>query len=345
VLRFVYLVAGGIAVGLLLALVVEKVERHIDDAPIEIAISIIVPYVAYLSAESVRASGVLAVVAAGLYLSRKSSQFFSPEVRIQIYAVWSALTFVLNGLVFVLIGLQLPVVRAGIRDQSTGTLLLSGAAVSVLVIALRLAWIFPGAHLSYFIRIRFLHQPERVPPARYLFVAGWMGMRGVIALAAALALPPSIPQRNLIIFLTFCVILATLVVQGLTLAPLIRFFGLSGVAGPACEEREARRLMLQSALSHLEEARAEGKADDDAYKDLVLHYRQRLEDVDGGANEKDLPHGSIRDLTRELARVERNTAIRLRDEGRIDDDVLRQLERELDLTEAGLADARRAEEA
>jgi len=344
VLRFAYLVAGGIAVGLLLALVVEKVERHIDDAPIEIAISIVVPYVAYLSAESVRASGVLAVVAAGLYLSRKSSQFFSPEVRIQIYAVWSALTFVLNGLVFVLIGLQLPVVRAGIRDQSTGTLLLSGAAVSALVIVLRLAWIFPGAHLSYFIRIRFLHQPERVPAARNLFVAGWMGMRGVIALAAALALPQSIPHRNLIIFLTFCVILATLVVQGLTLAPLIRFLGLSGVSGPACEEREARRLMLQSALSHLEEARARGKAADDAYNDLVLHYRQRLEDVDDGANEKDLRHENIRNLTRELARVERNTAIRLRDEGRIDDDVLRQLERELDLTEAGLADARRADE-
>jgi CPA1 family monovalent cation:H+ antiporter len=339
--RFAQLVAGGIGVGLAVALAVEQIEKRIDDGPIEIALSILVPYGAYLMAESVRASGVLAVVAAGLYLSRKSSQFFSPQVRIQLYAVWDALTFVLNGLVFVLIGLQLPFVRTAIGDQGLGNLVLWGAAVSALVIALRLAWVFPGARISYLIRIHLLHQPETFPPARHVLVLGWTGMRGVIALAAAMSLPHSLPQRNLIIFLTFCVILATLVVQGLTLPALIRALGLQGAAGPACEEREARRIMLESALSQLEKSRAEGRADGPTYDDLALHYRQRLADVNGPdpADQSAAPSGQLgrfRDVSRELAQVERNAAIRLRDEGRIDDGVLRQLERELDLTEARL---------
>jgi CPA1 family monovalent cation:H+ antiporter len=348
-LRFGQLVAGGLAVGLVIGVLVQWVELRVDDGPIEMAISIIVPYAAYFVAEGLHASGVLAVVAAGVWLSRKSSQFFSPNVRIQIYAVWDALTFVLNGLVFLLIGLQLPFVRSAIRDSDLKTLLLTGAAFSALVIALRLAWVFPGARISYFIRSRLLHQPEKVPPARQLLVTGWAGMRGVIALAAAMSLPRTLPggapfpQRNLIIFLTFCVILATLVVQGLTLAPLIRLLGVGGATGPTCEETEARRLAIESGLAHLESSRPTGRPDlDPIYDDLASHYRQRLADVLGDqVSERGKPVGSehhrrFRDISRELARVERNTAIRLRDEGRINDDVLRQIERDLDLTEARL---------
>jgi len=345
--RFAQLVVGGLAVGLVIGVLVQWVEQRIDDAPIEIAISILVPYAAYLVAEGIRASGVLAVVAAGLWLSRKSSRFFSPTVRIQAFAVWSALTFVLNGLVFLLIGLQLPFVRAAIHGADARTLLLSGIAVSAAVIALRLAWVFPGARLSYFIRGRLLHQPERVPPARQLIVTGWAGVRGVISLAAALALPHALPDgrpfpsRPLIVFLTFCVILATLVVQGLTLPPLIRVLRLERAAGPACEEKEARRIAIESALEHLERSRAaDGPELRPLYDDLALHYRQRLAEV---ACEEDTERGDplgpehnrrFREISRDLARVERSAAIRLRDEGRIDDDVLRQIERDLDLEEA-----------
>src|SRR6266849_8831173 len=137
-LRLVYLTAVGLGLGLIVGLIVERIHRHIDDAPIEITLTILVPYVVYLAAEAVRSSGVLAVVACGLYLSHKSSQFFSANVRIQAWAVWDALTFVLNGLVFVLIGLQLPFVLAGIREYSFRQLLLYGALFSSIVIVLRM---------------------------------------------------------------------------------------------------------------------------------------------------------------------------------------------------------------
>ena len=161
VLRLLYLIAAGIGVGLVIGGIVHWVEHHIDDGPIEIALSILTPYVAYLAAESMHASGVLAVVACGLYLSRKSSHFFSPNVRLQAWAVWESLTFVINGLVFVLLGLQLPYVLAGIRDYSRGTLLLYGAVFSAFLIFLRLIWTFPGTHLAYLIRRRVLHHHEK----------------------------------------------------------------------------------------------------------------------------------------------------------------------------------------
>ena len=147
--RLVYLVVVGVGLGLVVGLIVERVEHLIDDAPIEIALSILVPYAVYMTAEAIRASGVLAVVVCGFYLSRKSSQFFSANVRIQAWSVWESLTFVLNGLVFVLIGLQLPYVLAGIREYSLRQLALYGALFSAIVIVLRLIWVFPGAYFAH----------------------------------------------------------------------------------------------------------------------------------------------------------------------------------------------------
>jgi CPA1 family monovalent cation:H+ antiporter len=348
IFRFAELVTGGLAVGFLVGWVVHWMEKRIDDGPIEIAINILVPYAAYLLAGGLRSSGVLAVVTAGLYLSRKSSQTFSPGVRIQSYAVWDALTFVLNGLVFLLIGLQLPYVLASIRGYAPRELILSGAVFSAFVIALRLLWVFPGARLSYFIRRRFFHQKEKVPPPAQLVVIGWTGMRGVIALAAAMSLPPMLPdagpfpQRNLIVLLTFCVILATLVLQGLTLGPLIRLLGLAGSAGPSSEEQEARRIAIESALAHLERSRLERPGLDPLYDDLALHYRQRLAELSGESSSHDGSSSDAdnlrryRDLSLELVQVEREAALRIRDEGGIDDAALRAIERELDLTEARL---------
>src|SRR6266568_3254606 len=181
VLRLTYLIVAGIAVGLVTGWVVNWIERRIDDGPIEIAISILVPYVAYFT--------------------RRSSEFFSPGVRLQAWAVWDALTYILNGLVFVLIGLQLPYVLAGIQGYSLGTLVLYGALFSGLVIALRVIWVFPGAFVAQWIRSRIIHQNIRPPTAPGILILGWAGMRGVIALAAAIALPQTLadgspfPQR------------------------------------------------------------------------------------------------------------------------------------------------------
>src|SRR6478609_5299529 len=146
--RLSYLIAAGILIGLAIGEVVHQIEDRIDDGPIEIALSILTPYVAYLTADTLHASGVLAVVACGLYLSRKSSHFFSPGVRLQIWAVWESLTFILNGLVFVLIGLQLPYVLGAIRDHNFGTLVVYGALFSAFLILLRLMWVYPGAYVA-----------------------------------------------------------------------------------------------------------------------------------------------------------------------------------------------------
>ncbi len=342
-----FLVLAGIAMGLIVGKVVEWFERYVDDGPIEIAVSILVPYVTYLAAEAVHASGVLAVVTCGLYLSRRSARFFSPQVRLQAWAVWDALTFALNGLVFVLIGLQLPYVRAGIRSYSMLQLLMYGASLSAILIVLRLFWMFPGSHVAFWIRSRILHQNYTVPPPKYVFVIGWTGMRGVVALAAAMSLPERLadgspfPQRNLIIFLTFSVILVTLVLQGLTLPSLVRFLGLAGAEGPNCEEREARRVVTRAALQHLQEARAkDGPELAPIYDDLKHHYEKRLARLEGNSDEdsgiRD-PYGRALDLNLEVLRIEREAALALRGEGRISDEVLRAIEHELDLHESELA--------
>lgn len=348
ILRLGYLTVAAVALGLVIAVIVELIHKHIDDGPIEITLSILVPYVVYLAAGAIRASGVLAVVACGLYLSRHSSHYFSPSVRIQAWAVWESLTFVLNGLVFVLIGLQLPFVLAAIHEYSFRQLLKYGVLFSAILILLRLIWMFPSAYLANLIRRRVLHQAVPMPPAKRIFVIGWTGMRGVVALAAALSLPETLAggtpfaERNLIIFLTFCVILVTLVLQGLTLPPLIRALGLAGLAKPRDEEDEARRAMIEEALASLEKARRnDAKEFAGVYEKIERQYKLRLSNLtgkndDGVAINRDA-HARYLELTRTLLATERETALQLRGAGRINDEVLRRIEHELDLTETRLS--------
>jgi monovalent cation/hydrogen antiporter len=345
--RLVWLTAGGLTVGLVLGFVVDWLEQHIDDAQIEITLSLLIPYAAYLAAEAVHASGVLSVVACGLFLSRRSAHFFSPNVRLQVWSVWESITFALNGLVFVLIGLQLPIVLDGLHAYSIRTLIISGLLFSLLLIVLRLVWTFPGTYLANYIRRHLLGQHEPIPSARQIFVVGFTGMRGVVALAAALALPAQLadgspfPQHDLILFLTFVVILVTLVVQGLALPPLIRALGLAGASGPNCEEQDAQEILIEAAMAHLATVRhEEGGAFDDIYNDLDHHYRQQLAAVRGQEFGDDGSSASHHErhtaLAQQLLRVQRHTLIGLRDEGRINDEVLRRLERQLDLGEERL---------
>ena len=232
------------------------------------------------------------------------------------------MTFALNGLVFVLIGLQLPYVRAGIRSYSMGQLLFYGVSLSALLIAVRVIWVFPGARLSYFIRRRILHQDYALPDPKQTFIVGWTGMRGVVALAAAMAIPERLadgspfPQRNLIIFLTFCVILVTLVLQGLSLPWIIRKLGLAGMSGPNCEEREARRIVAQAALDRLEQDQAKDRPEfAGIYDDLRLHYEHTLMRVKGPKPDDDDPisgqYSRALLITLDLLRTERETALQL----------------------------------
>ena len=342
--RLMYLVIGGVTTGLILGKMIDWLEQHIDDAPIEITISIVTPYAAYLTAEEIHASGVLAAVACGLFLGRRSATFFSSVVRIEAQAFWNTLIFVLNGIVFILIGLQLPYILAGIRNYSFWELLLRGGLVSAAVILLRIIWVFPGAYASYFIRRNVLKQHEDYPSARGIFIVGWTGMRGVVALAAAISLPKMIsngmpfPERNLILFLTFCVIFVTLVLQGLTLSPLIARLGLTELPSAKYEEVEARRIMIEAALRKLEEIPdREEPVMKGIHDDLAKHYRIRhgaLERAQGAGRVFSEQHDLFERTARELRDTERVSAVLLRDQDRISDEVLQKLLRELDLQDA-----------
>jgi len=349
VLRLVWLFVGGIAVGLLCGAIVVWFERMIDDGPVEIAISVIVPYGAYLVGEEVKASGVIAVVVCGLYLSRKSSKLFSPGVRLQISAVWDALEFLLNGLVFLLLGLQLPPVLAGIKGYSHGTIFAYGAIFSLVLIALRLIWVYPAAVMTYKIRRHIQHQPENTPSARSIFVTGWTGMRGVVALAAASSLPYTLPdgtpfaQRNMIVFLTFSVILFTLVLQGISLPMIVRALGLNHEKNDGCDEGEARRILIRRAMEHLQNCRTgEDEHLQHAYDDLLHQYEHRLEsilDCSPGVAAQDVHARTMSTIMLETVQAEREQLIELREQGRVDESIFRTLERELDLTESKLAGA------
>src|SRR3984957_12583382 len=292
--RLAYLIVGGLGIGLLIGVVVSWMEQYIDDGPVELVVTLVVPYGAYLAAERAKASGVLAVVACGIYMSRKSTRFFSPAARLQVNGAWEALTFMLNGLVFVLIGLQLPYVLAGIHGRyGTGTLIFYGAVFSVVLILLRMIWVFPAVKLASFVERRWLgHTDEEELKPREVFVVGWTGMRGVLALAAAISVPEVLwdgrpfEARNLIVFLAFCVIFVTLVLQGLTLPALIRALGLAGTEGMDPEEIEARKIVLKSAVKYLEEGRktCTGPAVH-LYDDLIHRYRHKLAHMSLGTEE------------------------------------------------------------
>jgi CPA1 family monovalent cation:H+ antiporter len=225
---------------------------------------------------------------------------------------------------------------------------LYGAVFSVFLIVLRMVWVYPGTYLAYFIRRHLLHQHEATPTNRKIFVVGWTGMRGVISLAAAIALPQTLAngepftQRSVIVFLTFSVILVTLVLQGLTLPPLIRGLGLAGASDPVDnpEEIDARRMMLKAALAYLAQIQGNGEPNE-INDELARQYRRRLSALEE-RGEQSRPPDLLRyvNVSRELLRVERQTAVRLRNQRQISDEVLRELERELDLSETQLVEKR-----
>jgi monovalent cation/hydrogen antiporter len=330
-LRLLTLVGGGLVAGFIAAWLIHRLQLRLTDPPIEITLSLMAPYVSYLLAESVHVSGPLATVVCGLYLGHKSSEVFSTQARLENSAVWNTLDFLLNGIVFILIGLQLPFILRGIRNIGHRELLFDAAIFTAVVIALRIFWMYPGAWLAYWIR-----------RARAVFVLGWTGMRGVLALAAAISLPRTIdngspfPQREVIIFLTFSVILVTLVVQGLTLPSLIRALGLCEADPLETVERDARKRMLRGALDYLESIESAANRPDEAvWLDVMQHYKEQYAMVDGPPKDvKDPTSGQwaqMYDLNNQVRAAERATLTKMRYEDRVSDHVLRKLERELDL--------------
>jgi CPA1 family monovalent cation:H+ antiporter len=348
-LEFGWLTAGGVIVGVAIGFAVSWLERWVDDGPVEIAFSLIVPYAVYLAAEAIGASGIIAVVACGLLVSRRSSSFYSPKVRLQAMSFWNALEFLMNGLVFILIGLQLPYVLAGIQGEGVWNLLLYGLGFSGVLVILRMAWMYPASGAAWWIRTRVARQIYEKPRPNQVFVMGWTGMRGVVALAAAYSLPTTIntggpfPQRSFIIFLTFFLILVTLVIQGLSLPWLVRALGLSVPNVGVCEESSARHLLLQAAIDFLRERRnsASGEEETHLHDDLLHQYEHKITEIEQCGPEGRTPEGNTAGLTMgrlllDTIRREREELNLLRATGRIGDGVHRSLERELDLSESRL---------
>ena len=341
--RLVFLTGGGVLIGLAIGAVVAWFEKWVDDGPIEIVISILVPYATYLMGDRAHVSGVIAVIACSMYMSRKSTEYMSPQVRLQATAVWDALTFVLNGIVFVLIGLQLPYVMGQIGGMSRVVLLEYGVGFSGMMIAVRMVWVYGETYIVYAVR-RWARRVEvEKPEPRRVFVIGWGGMRGVLSLAAAVSLPYALPdgrmfpQRSMIIYLAFCLIVATLVLQGLTLPWLIRRLGLSESGGMNGEEQEARRVLLREALVHLRRKRSKNRDQSVMFGELIANYQQRLDAMPVEREERVqglVDQARRSDAILAVLQAEREALIRLRDEGQIDDEVLRTLQRELDLEES-----------
>lgn len=342
-LQFLLVSVGGLVIGLAIAWPVAWLHRHMDDAPIEITITLLTPYAAYLLADALQVSGVLAVLAAGLYLSRQSSRFFSSNTRLQANAVWNVLVFLLNGLVFLLIGLQLHSIVVSVEGHSLFTVLWQALLIALAVIAVRIAWVFPAALLPRMFSAR-LRARDPYPGWRQIAIVAWVGMRGGLSLAAALALPLTLtngapfPQRNLVIFFTFGVILMTLVGQGLSLGPIIRLLGIQRDGSLEQEHALAHLVAARAAVSRLDELAGEEQIPQDALVRLRSHYAQKLETLkeamDGVVNVGfDGHEPGQNQLRREVLAAERAAVIALRDRGRIDDETLRVVERELDLEE------------
>ncbi len=244
---------------------------------------------------------------------------------------------------FVLIGLQLPYVIAAIHGKyGMGTLVKYGATFSVMVIALRMIWVYPAVRIGALVR-RWMGHEEKELDRRSIFVIGWTGMRGVLALAAAISVPETVNgqpfgPRNLILFLSFCVILVTLVLQGLTLPSLIRVLGLAGTAGIDPEEKEARRIVFQAAIQYLEQERMVcGEEHTHVFDDLLDRYRHKLANVAEGHDEnRENVHiyKHLLEVGEGAVHAERQALLRLQEEGKISDDVVRTIERELDLEDS-----------
>ena len=337
---FLVSVAGGIAVGLVVGWLVRQVRRRLDNPPAEITISLLTGYVAFIPAELIGVSAVLAAVTAGVYLGWHTPELTTPQVRIQALAVWEIVQYLLNALLFVLIGLQLPVVEDALGDYSSTTLLGYAALVSGTVVILRFAWVFAVLQAPKWITRRMSSWQGAV------FVS-WAGMRGAVSLAAALALPletddgTAFPGRELILFLTFSVILATLVGMGLTLPLVIRKLGLEDDGIEEREDAKARVHAAEAALARLEELVAEDWVRDDtaerlrgAYRFRTSRFRARLDDGDDGMIES--RSQDYQRLRRELLHAERDALVALRRSGVISNDVWIRVARDLDLEDLRL---------
>jgi CPA1 family monovalent cation:H+ antiporter len=340
--EFVRTAAGGVLVGLAVGWVGERLQRRLSDVPLAIFLSVLFAYGAYIGAEQIGASGVLATVIAGVWFGWRSHEMFDADTRLSAIAFWQVLVFGLNTTLFVLLGLQFKGILDDARAGSgTGDLLVDVAIVSAVVVGVRLAWVGIAPLLA-----RVIPAAGRADTGddwRERLVVGWSGMRGAISLAAALALSERIEQRELLIFVTVGVIAVTLVGQGLTLGPLMRRLRIEGERAWSPDEAIGRLEAAQAALDRLDELEREGRINEERLRRMRELYRARFRRcmavIGGDEARGKAAHDTIERysaLRRELIGVERGAILGLRNDGRLRQDTMRLIQRDLDLEEARL---------
>jgi Na+/H+ antiporter len=342
--RFLLVAAGGVCVGIAVGWLATQLQKRLDDPPVQTMFSLLTPYIAYFSGETLHVSGILAVVIAGIFYSRRAPRILSARMRLQAVPVWEMVTFILNGLLFMLIGLQLPQIMHALSPGAA----IDVAKVALLVVAalvlVRFAWIFGSTYFPQLFSAK-LRRRNRIPWQQAALIA-WTGMRGADSLAGALAIPfllPSgepFPGRNVILLLTFCVIFSTLVLQGLTITPLTRWLKIADDHVTEREERLARLKANEAALAHVEAVESLNRAKSKTIERLRLEYVDRIEQLRGeGTQEKSIKRLFSRDfeeLAREALEAERDTVITLRNDEIINDEAFRRIQRDIDLAEARL---------
>jgi monovalent cation/hydrogen antiporter len=338
--RVVLNVVGGIAVGLATGWIVRQVRRRIDDPPVEVAIAVLSGYLAYLPAAAIGVSGVLAAVTIGVYMGWYTPELTTERTRLAGDFFWEIFVFVVNALLFVLVGLQLRPIVDALSGLSSWRLTGYAALVCAAVIVTRFVWVPVFAYLPRFLFPK-LRAHDPYPPWRWVAVTSWAGMRGAVSLVAALALPTDFPDRKLILFLTFGVIVATLVLQGLTLPTFIRALNVVDDGTAEREESKARIKAAEAALARLEELAAEGSVREDTAERLrgVLRFRSnrfraRFDEADDGSIEEQSV--AYQRVMRELLAAEQTELLRLRNERVVDDNVIQRVQRDLDLEAARL---------
>jgi monovalent cation/hydrogen antiporter len=344
-LRFLLVGLGGVGLGLLVGLVMRWVQGRLDDPPVQITISLLTPFAAYLLAERLEVSGVLAVVAAGMYLGWHSTAL-SARTRLQVQAFWEMAAFFLNGFIFIMIGLQLPGILRNLSQEPLSRLTTYAILISATVVLVRIAWVFPATYLPRLLS-RKMRERDPVPPWQHSVLIAWAGMRGVVSLAAAFALPIVLadrrpfPGRSYILFLTFCVILTTLVFQGLTLPILIRKLGVEDDGVIDSEERRARLQANEAAVDFIEQKALEEHFPEEVMVRVRAEYCDRIEQLNACGQSTGNPGGEIatpiyQRLQHGALQIERQTIIALRNSQAINDEALRRIQRDLDLAEARL---------
>lgn len=343
-LQFLVVATGGIAVGLAIGWLATQLQRRLDDPPVQTMFSLLTPYVAYFSGERLHVSGILAVVITGLFYGWRAPRILSGRMRLQALPVWDMLGFILNGVLFMLIGLQLPQVIRALPPGTVADMVKPAALFVGTIMLVRFAWLFIATYLPRLFSRKF--RRRNPAPWQHTALIAWTGMRGADSLAGALAIPfllndgQPFPGRDLILLLTFGVIFGTLILQGLTLTPLVRLLEVVDDRASAREERLARLQANEAALERLKVAESAQRARPETLQRLRSEYGDRIRQL----RSEDSPEGAIgrlfsedfEELARVMLQTERDTVIALRNDEDISDQTLRRIQHDIDLAEARL---------